>query len=78
MKLTDVFAKLDIERQRQGFSVMQISARAGISYPTYYHLIEGITNPTVMTLSQIMDALGVEVKLVRSTTHEPGYKPSGM
>lgn len=70
-ELADAIAQLRAERQRQGLSLSELSARSGIDRATLSKLETGkVSNPTVGTLRALAGALKKHISW--SLTDDPG------
>lgn len=70
MDIRRMMAALETRRQQRGISVAELCRRCGISMPTWYNWVRGFRSPHLTTLEPILDALGLDLVLVRKQPKE--------
>jgi len=62
--LQQIGSVLKKKRQELHISADDLAVIAGISRRTLFYIEEGSANPSLETLSKVLDALGLEIKIV--------------
>lgn len=65
MDILELREVIEAERKRQHLDIKDLAYQADISMPTYYHWMNGRTEPRIYTLSRIMDVLGLKIDVIK-------------
>ena len=60
--IVKIGSKIKSEREKKGWDVIELTIRSKVNQQTIYNLENGLCNPTLKTLINITDALGITLQ----------------
>lgn len=59
-----LIAEMEEVRKHKGISINALCKRADITVYTYYHWLEGKSNPSICNICVVLDVLGMKLEVV--------------